>query len=87
MPRIQNKIDFDGAVITVRIELCASEEAFFRATGQPVPPPVATTALFDIGASHTAIHPMILDHLGAFPIGEGSSSVPGQNESSRHFFV
>ena len=44
MPRLQNKIDFDGAIITVRIELGAAEEAFLRAAAQPIP----MTALSDI---------------------------------------
>jgi hypothetical protein len=80
MPRMQNAIGFDGAIITVRIELGAAEEASLRETGQPVPPPFPTTALIDPGASHTAVHPMILDHLGAIQTGEVWSSVPGRFE-------
>ncbi len=83
MPRIQDAIGFDGAILTLRIELSTADEAFLQAAGQPVPPPFATTALIDTGASHTAVHPMILDHLGAFPRGKAWSSVPGENRASR----
>ena len=67
MPRIQNTIDFDGAIITVRIELMRSRGGLPSSHGPAVPLPFATTALIDPGASHTAVHPMILDHLGAVP--------------------
>jgi hypothetical protein len=86
MPRLQNKIDFDGAIITVRIELGAAEEASLRAAGQPIPPPFPTTALIDIGATHTAIHPMILDHLGAVETGRGWLKVPGQAASRTELY-
>ena len=80
MPRIRGKIAFDGAIVTVRIELGAPDEASRRASGQPVSPPFATTALFDIGASRTAVHPMILDQLGANQTGLSRSVVPGHPE-------
>jgi hypothetical protein len=82
MPRLQSKIGFDGAIITVRIELGAVEEANLRAAGQPVPPPFPTTALIDTGASHTAVHPMILNHLGVSQTGAAMVSVPGHTHAS-----
>ncbi len=83
MPRLQSRIDFDGAIITVRIELSVSEEALFRAMGRPVPPPFPTTALIDTGASHTAVYPMILDHLRAVSTVRDCMNVPGQPEADR----
>jgi hypothetical protein len=81
MPRVQNRIDFDGAIVTIRIELGVVDEASFRASGRTVPPSLATTALIDPGASITAIHPFILDYLGAIQSGERWSSVPGHPET------
>ena len=86
MPRLQGKIDFDGAIITVRIELGAADEASVRAAGQPVPPPFPTMALIDIGATHTAVHPMVLDHLGAVATGRGWMNVPGQAASRMELY-
>jgi hypothetical protein len=86
MPRLQSAIEFDGAIITVRIELGAVEEADRRAAGQPVPPPFPTTALIDTGASHTAVHPMILDHLGVVQTGAATVSVPGHAHASRPLY-
>jgi predicted aspartyl protease len=82
MPRLQSAIGFDGAIVTVRIELGAVEESLLRATGQPVPPPFPTTALIDTGASHSAVHPMILNHLGATQTGTAQVSVPGHAHAS-----
>jgi len=82
MPRLQSPIDFDGAIITVRIELGAVEEGSLRATNQPAPPPFPTTALIDTGASHPAVHPMILDHLGVTQTGAALVSVPGHAQAS-----
>ena len=80
MPRLQGRIDLDGAIIAVRIELGTTAETFLRAAGRSVPPPVATTALIDIGASHTVVHPMILDRFGGPYSARGWVSVPGQPE-------
>ncbi|SRR5579883_1251848 len=85
MPRLQGKIDFDGAIITVRIELGATGEAFLHAAGRPIPPPFPTTALIDPGATHTAVHPMIIDHLGAPQTGRGWMGVPGEPASRVQF--
>ena len=82
MPRLQSTIGLDGAIITVRVELGAVEEASLRAAGQPVPLPFPTTALIDTGASHTAVHPMILNHLGVAQTGTAFVSVPGQAQAS-----
>jgi hypothetical protein len=86
MPRIQSTIGFDGAVITVRIELGAVEEAVLRAAGQPVPPPFPTTALIDTGASHTAVHPMILNYLGVAQTGAALLSVPGHVHANQPLY-
>jgi predicted aspartyl protease len=86
MPRIQDAIGFDGAIIVVQIELSEPEEGFLRSTGQPVPRPFVTTALIDTGASHTSVHPMILEHLGAVQWGEAWSSVPGVDRSTRGIY-
>jgi predicted aspartyl protease len=77
MPRLQSRIDFDGAIINVRVELGAVEEAYLRAWGQPIPQPFSTTALIDTGASHTAVDPMILNHLGVIQRGVVLVRVPG----------
>src|SRR4051812_38386772 len=86
MPRLQSGIGFDGAIITVRIELGAIAEAFLRAAGRPVPPPFPTTALIDTGVSHTAVHPMIFSYLGAVPTGGAWVGVPGQAQSRRALY-
>jgi hypothetical protein len=82
MPRVQSRIDFDGAITTVQVELGAVEEASLRVAGQPVPSPFPTTALIDIGASHTAVHPMILHHLGVIQSGAALVRVPGRVHAS-----
>jgi hypothetical protein len=81
MPRLQNAIDFDGAILTVRIELGLVEEASLRSAAQPIPPPFPTTALVDTGASHSAVHPMILQHLGAAQTGAVLVHVPGHTHA------
>jgi predicted aspartyl protease len=86
MPRLQDRIDFDGAIITVQIELSALDEAFLRTTGLPVPPPFPTTALIDTGASHTVVHPMVLDHLSPVEQGFARVAVPGQPDSRLSFY-
>jgi len=86
MPRLQSAIDSDGAIITVRIELGAIEEAGLRVTGQPIPPPFPTTALIDTGASHSAVHPMILHHLGAAQTGAVLVRVPGHVQTHRPLY-
>ena len=86
MPRVQSRIDLDGAIVTARIELSIPEEVLFRTTGRPVPPPFPTTALIDSGASRTAVHPMILEHLKSVPTVRGWVSVPGQPDSRRSFY-
>jgi hypothetical protein len=83
MPRLQSRISSDGPIIVVRIELGVVEEATLRAAGQPIPAPFPTTALIDTGASHTAVHPMILTYLGVAQTGTAVVSVPGQAHS--HF--
>jgi len=82
MPRLQVKIGLDGAILTVRVELGDVEEAKLRAEGKPVPAPFPTTALIDTGASHSAVHPMILAHLGASQTGTAVVGVPGQVSST-----
>ncbi len=82
MPRLQSRIDFDGAIINVRVEPGAVEEAYLRASGQPIPQPFPTTALIDTGASHTAVDPMILNHLGVIQRGVALVSVPGHANAS-----
>jgi hypothetical protein len=79
MPRLQNRVDDDGAIIRVRIELGREEADWCRAAGEPIPPPFPTTALIDIGASRTAVDPMILRHLGAIQTEEASVHVPGHH--------
>lgn len=82
MPRVQSKIGHDGAIVTVRVEIGETEEAALRAAGRPIPIPFPTTALIDTGASHTAVHPMILTHLGVAQTGTALVSVPGQDQVS-----
>jgi len=79
-------IGLDGAIITVRVELGAVEEASLRAAGQPISPPFSTTALIDTGASHTAVHPMILHHLGVTQTGAALVAVPGHPHANRPLY-
>ena len=86
MPRLQGHLAFDGAIINVRVELGAAEEAHLQSTGQPVPPAFPTTALIDPGASVTAIDPMILNYLGVQQTGAALVSVPGHANANTPLF-
>jgi hypothetical protein len=64
MPRIQERIDSDGAVIHVGVEVGAVDADDLRARGLPVPSPMRTTGLIDTGASRTILHPAVTHYLG-----------------------
>jgi hypothetical protein len=77
MPRIQGRIDPDGAVINVKVEVGAADAADLRSRNMPIPPPFPTTALIDTGASRTALHPIIVQQLGLVPRGFTRAGMPG----------
>jgi predicted aspartyl protease len=81
MPRLRGRIDTDGAILNVRVSIEATEAISLAMTGKTEPKPFSTTALIDTGASHTAVAPMVLNHLGAMPRGFTRVGVPGLHDS------
>ena len=78
MPRIQGRIDPDGAVVRVTVTIGEADETDRLDRGLSLPQPFATTGLIDTGASRTTIHPMIAQSLDLIPDGFASLATPGR---------
>jgi hypothetical protein len=85
MPLIEGKIDLDGAVVTVRVEAGAAEEAALRDAGEEAQY-VTTTALIDTGASQTALAPWVVEYLKIQPHGIDKVRVPGRGDEDLEFY-
>jgi predicted aspartyl protease len=65
-----------GPLVQVNIAVAAAAEQALTSAGQPVPPPVAATALIDTGATGSAISRGIAQQLGLQPVGAIPVSTP-----------
>jgi len=65
MPRIRGSVDADGATAIVTVRISGDAELFLRQHGRLVPGPMHVTALLDIGASCSAVHPEVLRRLNS----------------------
>lgn len=65
-----------GPIVEIRIAVPKAVEAIFVSTGQPVPSPVAMTAMIDTGASGTVIQEGVSAQLGLHPVGVVAINTP-----------
>jgi hypothetical protein len=79
MASLRSGLDVDGAVSVTTVTLTEVEESSITKAGLPVPTPFTTTALFDTGASRTAVAPSIISHLGAARRGFDTVLAPNGN--------
>jgi hypothetical protein len=72
MPQFQAEsadLETEGPRVTVTFGLTRAATQLLTSAGQPVPPPVAATAMLDTGASGTAVRTGLLGPLGLNPVG------------------
>jgi len=77
MPRIEDRIYEDGAFVSVDVGIDVDLEESLRQAGRPIPSAYAAPALIDTGASRSAIHPWLAEHLGSPPGTYVTVLVPG----------
>jgi hypothetical protein len=69
MPFLNGKIDADGPVIFLYVNISSQRVAALRAAGQAIPASIRIRGLIDTGASCTAIDESAINSLGLVPTG------------------
>ena len=77
MPQLSDTWDpADGAVVTLRVGVGASERRRLRQANRPIPQPGTISALIDTGAEVTCVDPAAVQTLGLASIGPTLANLP-----------
>lgn len=84
MSYVSGKIDHEGAVIHVAVEISRQLQQLIRAEGKMPPGPVYGRALIDTGAAISGFSPRVFQQLGMSPVSKIKISTPSTSGAQLH---